>query len=113
MKSEKNIKDELRAQYSQHIKDMFAAENVEIFDTAAGTFYIEVPDSEGQLRWVKISVIIPNASEEEATDGRALAEEYQMKLDAAADRKTKAEVKAAEAKAKREAKIAAKIKTKD
>jgi hypothetical protein len=50
---------------------------------------------------VKVSIIIPKeASEEEGTDGYSLAQEYQLKLDAAEERKLNAERKAQERAAK-------------
>lgn len=96
---EKKIKDQVRNEAVAEAFEWLKSLGYEPMYTAAGTLYC--------LRngvWVKYGVIIPNASEEEATDGYALAEEYQMKLEAAADRKAKAEKVKAEKIAKAKAK---------
>ena len=53
---------------------------------------------------LKVSVIIPKeASEENGSDGYALAQDYRMKLEAAEERARKAAEKAAAAKARADA----------
>lgn len=104
MAIEKKIKDQIRANETALYVEWLKSRGLEPMYTAAGTIYYELDGV-----WIKNSHIIPNASEEEATDGYSLAEEYQMKQEAAADRKAKAEKKAAEQKAKAAAKLAAKL----
>ena len=62
---------------------------------------IPTVDDAGEDRWVKFSIIIPKEAEEEnGNDGYSLAREYELKLQAAAERKAKQAEKAAKAKAK-------------
>jgi hypothetical protein len=67
----------------------------DVCQTAACTFMCPTVDATGEDRWVKVSVIIPKeASEENGTDGYALAQEYKLKLQAAEERAARAEAKA-------------------
>ena len=90
--TKKNITDQLRADFTKALSNFLSEKyDVDVCQTAAGTLMIPTVDSEGEDRWVKFSIIIPKeASEEEGTDGYALAREYQLKLEAAAARKQKA-----------------------
>lgn len=93
--TKKNVTDQLRADFTKALSNFLSEKyDVDVCQTAAGTLMIPTVDSEGEDRWVKFSIIIPKeASEEEGTDGYALAHEYQLKLEAAAVRKQKAEEK--------------------
>ena len=88
--TKKNITDQLRADFTKALSNFLSEKyDVDVCQTAAGTLMIPTVDSEGEDRWVKFSIIIPKeASEEEGTDGYALAREYQLKLEAAVRRKT-------------------------
>lgn len=90
--TKKNITDQLRADFTKALSSFLSEKyDTDVCQTAAGTLMIPTVDSEGEDRWVKFSIIIPKeASEEEGTDGYALAREYQLKLEAAAARKQKA-----------------------
>lgn len=98
--TKKNITDQLRTDFTKALSNFLSEKyDVDVCQTAAGTLMIPTVDSEGEDRWVKFSIIIPKeASEEEGTDGYALAHEYQLKLEAAAARKQKAAEKSAKAK---------------
>lgn len=98
--TKKNVTDQLRADFTKALSNFLSEKyDVDVCQTAAGTLMIPTVDSEGEDRWVKFSIIIPKeASEEEGTDGYALAREYQLKLEAAATRKQKAAEKSAKAK---------------
>ena len=100
--TQKNITDQLRARFTQDLTEFLAAKyDVDVCQTAAGTLMIPAVDDAGDDRWVKFSIIIPKmASEEEGTDGYSLANDYRIKLEAAAERKAKQAEKAAKAKAK-------------
>ena len=100
--TQKSVTDALRAQFTADLAEFLAQKyDCDVCKTATGTLMIPAVDSEGEDRWIKFSVIIPkDASEENGTDGYSLAQEYQLKLDAAAERKEKAAAKAAKAKAK-------------
>ena len=104
--NQKNITDQLRNRFTADLAEFLAAKyDVDVCQTAAGTLMITTVDGAGEDRWVKFGVIIPkDANEAEGTDGYSLAQEYQLKLDAAAARKEEAARKAAEKKAKAEAK---------
>lgn len=90
--TKKNVTDQLRTDFTKALSNFLSEKyDVDVCQTAAGTLMIPTVDSEGEDRWVKFSIIIPKeASEEEGTDGYALAHEYQLKLEAAAARKQKA-----------------------
>ena len=100
--TQKNITDQLRNRFTADLAEFLAAKyDVDVCRTAAGTLMIPAIDTEGEDRWVKFSVIIPkDADEENGTDGYSLAQEYQLKLDAAAARKAENERKSAEKAAK-------------
>lgn len=93
----KNITDELRASFVISLAEFLAEKyDCDICQTAAGTLMIPTVDSEGEDRWVKFSVIIPKeATEENGNDGYSLAQDYKLKLDAAAERKAKREAESA------------------
>ena len=105
--TQKNITDQLRARFTADFTEFLAQKyDVDVCRTAAGTLMIPTVDDAGEDRWVKISIIIPKeASEEDGTDGYSLAREYELKLQAAADRKERREKEAAARAAKRAAKL--------
>lgn len=100
--AQKTITDALRAQYTQDLIEFLRDKyDCDVLRTAAGTVMIPAVDSEGEDRWIKFSVIIPKeATEEAGNDGYALAHEYELKLQAAADRKAAKEKASAEKAAK-------------
>jgi len=101
--TQKSVTDALRAQFTADLAEFLAQKyDCDVCKVATGSLMIPAVDAEGEDRWIKFSVIIPKeASEENGTDGYALAQEYQLKLDAAAERKAKAAAKAEKAKAKK------------
>ena len=105
--TQKNITDQLRARFTADFTEFLAQKyDVDVCRTAAGTLMIPTVDDAGEDRWVKISIIIPkDADEENGTDGYSLAQEYNLKLQAAADRKERREKEAAARAAKRAAKL--------
>ena len=105
--TQKNITDQLRARFTADFTEFLAQKyDVDVCRTAAGTLMIPAVDDAGEDRWVKISVIIPkDANEEDGTDGYSLAHEYELKLQAAADRKERREKEAAARAAMRAAKL--------
>ena len=105
--TQKNITDQLRARFTADFTEFLAQKyDVDVCRTAAGTLMIPAVDDAGEDRWVKISVIIPkDANEENGTDGYSLAQEYDLKLQAAAERKERREKEAATRAAKRAAKL--------
>ena len=108
--TKKNITDQLRNSFTADLAEFLATKyDVDVCQTAAGTLMIPAVDGAGDDRWVKFSCIIPkDADEANGTDGYSLAQEYQLKLDAAAARKEEAARKAAERAAKAAAREATK-----
>ena len=100
--NQKQITDALRAQYTEDLIAYLSEKyDTDVCRTAAGTLMIPVVDAAGEDRWIKFSIIIPKeADEDSGTDGYSLAKEYDLKLEAAAERKQKAAEKAAKAQAK-------------
>ena len=100
--TQKNITDQLRNRFTADLAEFLAEKyDVDVCRTAAGTLMIPTVDDAGEDRWVKFSIIIPKEAEEEnGNDGYSLAREYELKLQAAAERKAKQAAKAAKAKAK-------------
>lgn len=104
--TQKSITDALRAQFTADLAEFLAQKyDCDVCKVATGSLMIPTVDTAGEDRWVKFSVIIPkDASEEAGNDGYALAREYQLKVEAAAERARKAAEKAEKAKAKAVAK---------
>ena len=104
--NQKAITDSLRAEWTATFKAFVDNNfNTDVCQTAAGTFMFPVVDAAGEDRWVKVSVIIPkDANEEDGTDGYSLAQEYNLKLQAAEERALKREAEAAAKRAKAAAK---------
>lgn len=77
MATEKKLNDELRATFVEKIRTWLVEHEEEAMYTASGTLYVPTLDSNGNEKWVKISVIIPkDATEENGTDGYSLANDY-------------------------------------
>lgn len=106
--SAKVVTDTLRNAWVETIKCLLETENCEVLQTASGTLYVPCLDQLGDERWVKLSIIIPKASEEDGTDGYSLAKDYEMTC---AEKAEKQAAKDAE-KAKKIAKDAEKRKKK-
>lgn len=105
----KQMTDALRASYTEDIKVFLKETYGDVCQTASGTLMVPALKADGTETWVKVSIAIPkDATEEAGTDGYSLAQEYQLKLEKAAQRKAEAERKAAERKAKADARAAAK-----
>lgn len=101
--SAKTVTDNLRNEFIQKIIDHFSLET-DVLQTASGTVYLPTTDELGDDRWIKISVIVPKASEEDGTDGYSLAKEYEMTVAERNEKKAKAEKAKAEKIAKDKAK---------
>ena len=101
----KKVTDSLRATWTAELMAHIANNHdTDVCQIAAGTFMFPTVDANGEDRWIKVSVIIPKeASEENGSDGYALAQDYRMKLEAAEERARKAAEKAAAAKARADA----------
>ena len=113
--TQKNITDKLRSRFTSELAAFLSEKyDVDVCQISAGTLMIPTVDDAGEDRWVKFSIIIPkDANEEDGTDGYSLAQEYQMKLDAAVERKARNEQKAAERAAKAQERAAKKLAKKE
>ena len=99
----KEVTDKLRAKYTEDLAQYLGRTyDTDVCKIAAGSIMIPVVDEAGDDRWIKFSIIIPKeADEESGTDGYSLAREYDLKLEAAAERKRKADEKARKSKEKK------------
>ena len=101
--TQKSITDALRAQFTADLAEFLAQKyDCDVCKVVTGSLMIPAVDAAGDDRWIKFSVIIPKeASEENGSDGYALAREYDLKVEAAQERARKAAEKAAKAKEKK------------
>ena len=101
--TQKQLSDNLRAQWFDIFKDVLEERGEEVLQTASNELAIPVVDAEGGEHFIVITVKVPTGSRDgDAYDGYAVAEDYAMKC---AERKAKAEEKArkdAERKAKKD-----------
>jgi hypothetical protein len=101
--NQKQLCDNLRAQWFDIFKDVLEERGEEVLQTASNELAIPVVDAEGGEHFIVITVKVPTGSRDgDAYDGYAVAEDYAMKC---AERKAKAEEKArkdAERKAKKD-----------
>lgn len=102
----KETTDKLRNDYTEALAAFLSSNfDTDVCRTAAGTLMLPAVDANGDDRWIKISIIVPKeATEEAGTDGYSLAEEYNLKLEAAAERKLKREKESAAKKSKTKSK---------
>ena len=96
--SKKQTNDALRQEFFAKVVEYFKSIDEDVLRVGTATLAIPCVDADGDDSFVEIVVKVPTGSKDEAYDGYALAEEYDMKA------KEKAE-KAAEAEAKKAAKI--------
>ena len=92
MATEKTLCENLRAFHLNEIIKMYESHDDEVLRTDSNEIAIPVVDSEGNERYIVITVKIPTGSRDgDAYDGYSMAEDYAMKC---AERKAKAEEKA-------------------
>ena len=100
-KTQKSLNDELRALYMERVQSMLSADD-EVLVAGSNELAIPAVDSEGNEKWVVLTVKIPTGSRDgDAYDGYAMAEDYQLKLANKAAKAAEKERKAAADKAKR------------
>lgn len=99
-KTTKALNDEVRAQYLQRAIKCLSDED-EVLVVGSNELAIPVVDSEGNEKWVVLSIKIPTGSRDgDAYDGYAMAEDYRMRQEAKAAKAAERERKTAERKAK-------------
>lgn len=97
----KTLNDEVRALWVQRVSECLSAED-EVLVVGANELAIPVVDSEGNEKWVVLTIKVPTGSRDgDAYDGYAMAEDYQLKLSNKAAKAAEKERKAAADKAKR------------
>lgn len=100
-KTMKALNDELRAQWVRNVREYLSQED-EVLVVGANELAIPVVDSEGNEKWVVLTIKVPIGSRDgDAYDGYAMAEDYQLKLANKAAKAAEKERKAAADKAKR------------
>jgi hypothetical protein len=100
-KTMKTLNDEVRALWVQRVSECLSTEH-EVLVVGANELAIPVVDSEGNEKWVVLTIKVPTGSRDgDAYDGYAMAEDYQLKLANKAAKAAEKERKAAADKAKR------------
>ena len=97
----KTLNDEVRALWVQRVSECLSTED-EVLVVGANELAIPVVDSEGNEKWVVLTIKVPTGSRDgDAYDGYAMAEDYQLRLVNKAAKAAEKERKAAADKAKR------------
>lgn len=98
MATKKSLRDSLRNRYLSLVSELFTAKGEEVLVTGSNEIALPCVDDEGNDEFVVITIKVPTGSRDgEAYDGYSMAQDFQMKSEAKAE-KAKA---AAEAKAKK------------
>lgn len=101
-KSLKVLNDEVRAQYMSVVREAMAQAGDEVLEVASNELAIPVVDSEGNEKWVVLTIKVPTGSRDgDAYDGYSMAEDYQLKQAAKAAKAAEKAAKAERDKAKR------------
>ena len=100
-KTQKSLNDELRALYLERVQSVLSADD-EVLVVGSNELAIPVVDSEGNEKWVVLTVKVPTGERGgDPYDGYSVAQDYQMNLANKAARAAEKERKAAADKAKR------------
>ena len=87
--SVKVLNEEIRNRYYSKISEFLSNEGEEILQVASNRFAFPIVDSEGNEKFVEITVKVPTGSKDEIYDGYSLNEEFTLKE---TERKEKAKV---------------------
>ena len=94
------LNDEVRMQYMQRINECLSTDD-EVLVVGSNELAIPVVDSEGNEKWIVLTVKVPTGSRDgDAYDGYAMAEDYRMRQESKAVKVAERERKTAERKAK-------------
>ncbi len=103
--SRKTLNDGLRARYMEKVGIFLTELGEEILLTASNEYAIPCVDDEGNDSWLVLTFKVPTGSRDgDPYDGYSLAEDYEMKQKAKAEKAKEAAAKKAE-KVKRDAEI--------
>lgn len=79
-KTMKVLNDEVRAQYMEAVRAAMVATGDEVLQVASNELAIPVVDSEGNEKWVVLTIKVPTGSRDgDAYDGYSMQEDYQLK----------------------------------
>ena len=99
-KTMRALNDEVRMQYMQRINECLSTED-EVLVVGSNELAIPVVDSEGNEKWIVLTVKVPTGSRDgDAYDGYAMAEDYRMRQANKAEKAAERERKTTERKAK-------------
>ena len=109
--SKKALNEEIKARYYEAVAQVFTSQGLEALKVGSAEMAVPVLDANGDEEWLVITLKVPTGSRSgDAYDGYAMAEDYNLKQTAKAEKaKASAEAKArkiAKDKAQREAKKA-------
>lgn len=103
-KTQKSLNDALRALYVERVNKCLSTED-EVLVVGANELAIPVVDTDGNEKWIVISVKVPTGSRDgDSYDGYAMAEDYRMRQADKAAKAAERERKTAERQAKAKAK---------
>jgi 2-keto-3-deoxy-L-rhamnonate aldolase RhmA len=106
-KTQKSLNDELRAQWVRDVREYLSQED-EVLVVGANELAVPVVDSEGNEKWVVLTIKVPTGTRDgDAYDGYAMAEDYRMRQADKAAKAAERERKTAERQAKAKAKTKA------
>ena len=106
-KTQKSLNDELRALYMERVHTCLSLED-EVLVVGANELAIPVVDTDGNEKWIVLTVKVPTGSRDgDAYDGYAMAEDYRMRQTTQAEKAAERERKTAERQAKAKAKTQA------
>lgn len=110
--TQKQRDEMLKADFLDRIVDFLSSEDggeEEVLRVKSNEIAIPVVDSEGNERWIVITIKVPTGERGgDGYDGYSMAEDYQMKQEAKAEKKAEKEAKAEADRKKREAEKARK-----
>ena len=89
----KQTNDKLRQDYFAKVVEYFKSIGEDVLRVGTATLAIPCVDADGEDNYVEIVVKVPKGSKDEAYDGYALAEEYEMKAKEKAEKTAEAERK--------------------
>ena len=89
----KQTNDKLRQDYFAKVVEYFNSIGEDVLRVGTATLAIPCVDADGDDSYVEIVVKVPKGSKDEAYDGYALAEEYEMKTKEKAEKTAEAERK--------------------
>ena len=99
-KTQKSLNDALRAMYLERVHTCLSAED-DVLVVGANELAVPVVDADGNEKWIVVTIKVPSGSRDgDAYDGYAMAQDYQMRQTAKAEKQAERERKSAERKAK-------------